>query len=133
MGAATPVLPRLCARDFHLGEVRLPTRAAARSRALCRRAVAAEAADIDCEPDAARRRRAPPAREFARPPAEVFLRDAGQAVPPDLRALREPFRPVLRTVQEVPCQSHAHRLWLRRLPHPARPPCATEDHRAGWG
>src|SRR5881396_1449816 len=119
MGAATPVLPRLCACHFHLGEVRLPTRAAARSRALCRRAVAAEVADIDCEPDAARRRRAPPARELTRPPAEVLLCDAGQAVAADFRALRQPLRPVFRTVQEVSRQGHAHLIWLRGLPRPA--------------
>ena len=43
---------------------------------------------VDPQPHAARRHRTPPAREFCRASAEVFLRDANQAIPADISAIR---------------------------------------------
>ena len=47
MGAAETVFPRLRAGDFHVGQIRLSSGPAARSRPLRRRAVAAENSDGD--------------------------------------------------------------------------------------
>ena len=65
MGAGAPVLPRLRARDFHLGQVRVSPRPPAGSGALCGRAIAAEDPHLHPQPDLAGRGRAPPAGEPA--------------------------------------------------------------------
>ena len=130
VGAGEIVFPGLRAGHFHVGQVGLQPRPAARGGALRGRAVAAENSHGDSEPHVARRRGPPPAGQRGGAPAQIFLRDAGAAGAADVSAVRQPRRVVFRPVQEISGRPDAPGIWLRRLSAGAGAQTAPENRGA---